>query len=568
MKFLPSMLMYFFQSATTRRNVGRLLKFVAVLAIMVTVYSVLFHVLMEYEGRYFSWITGFYWTLVTMTTLGFGDITFTGDLGRVFSMVVLVSGVVFLLVMLPFTFIQFFYAPWLESQAKVRAPRELPEDTSGHVILTSCDPVSIALVAKLVQLQRPYAFLIPDLQQTLERYDQGYKVVLGARDDPETYRLLRADRAALIVATNDDLIGTNIAFTVREVSERVPIVTNAELEESVDILELAGSTHVFQFARMLGRGLARRVLGAGMRANVIGQFDQLLIAEASAMRTPLEGKSLAESRLREMTGITVVGVWERGRFAIPDPQTRIRAATVLLLAGSEEQLGRYDETIGAHSHAAAAAAAPVLILGGGRVGKAAAELLAERQIDYRIVEKDRQVLERGDKVVLGSAADLDTLVRAGIREAPSVIVTTHDDDLNIYLTIYCRRLRPDIQVISRATLDRNVGTLHRAGADLVISYASMGANAVLNVLRPNQELMLEEGLNVFRVAVHSDLAARTLGECRIREHTGCSVIAVKTDGRLSVNPDPSIRFKAGDELILIGTPEAEKQFVTQYPEGR
>lgn len=566
MKFLPSMLMYFFQSATTRRNVGRLLKFVAVLAIMVTVYSVLFHILMEYEGRYFSWITGFYWTLVTMTTLGFGDITFTGDLGRVFSMVVLVSGVVFLLVMLPFTFIQFFYAPWLESQAKVRAPRELPEDTSGHVILTSCDPVSIALVAKLVQLQRPYAFLIPDLQQTLERYDQGYKVVLGASDDPETYRLLRADRAALIVATNDDLIGTNIAFTVREVSERVPIVTNAELEESVDILELAGSTHVFQFAKMLGRGLARRVLGAGMRANVIGQFDQLLIAEASAMRTPLEGKSLAESRLREITGITVVGVWERGRFAIPDPQTRIRAATVLLLAGSEEQLGRYDEMIGAHSHAAAAA--PVLILGGGRVGKAAAELLAERQIDYRIVEKDRQVLERGDKVVLGSAADRDTLVRAGIREAPSVIVTTHDDDLNIYLTIYCRRLRPDIQVISRATLDRNVGTLHRAGADLVISYASMGANAVLNVLRPNQELMLEEGLNVFRMAVHSDLATRTLGECQIREHTGCSVIAVKTDGRLSVNPDPSIRFKAGDELILIGTPEAEKQFVTQYPEGR
>jgi Trk K+ transport system NAD-binding subunit len=566
MKFLPSTLMYFFQSATTRRNVVRLLKFVAVLAIMITAYSVLFHILMEYEGRYYSWITGFYWTLVTMTTLGFGDITFTGDVGRLFSMVVLVSGVVLLLVMLPFTFIQFFYAPWLESQARVRAPRELPEDTSGHVVLTNCDPVSLALVAKLVQHQRPYAFLIPDLHQTLERYDQGYKVVLGARDDPETYRLLRADRAALIVATNDDLLSTNIAFTVREVSERVPIVTNAEMEESVDILELAGSTHVFQFAKMLGRGLARRVLGAGMRANVIGQFDQLLIAEASAMRTPLEGTSLAESRLRETTGITVIGVWERGRFAIPDPQTRINAATVLVLAGSEEQLSRYDETIGAYSHAATAA--PVLILGAGRVGRAAAVLLAERQIDYRIVEKDRQVLECDDKVVLGSAADLDTLVRAGIREAPSVLVTTHDDDLNIYLTIYCRRLRPDIQVISRATLDRNVSTLHRAGADLVISYASMGANAILNVLRPNQELMLEEGLNVFRVAVHSGLENRTLGDGRIREETGCSVIAVKADGQLTVNPDPSLRFRAGDELILIGTPEAEKQFVTQYPEGR
>ncbi len=46
-----------------------------------------------------------------MSTLGFGDITFHSDLGRLFSIVVLFSGIVFLLVMLPFTFIQFFTPP-------------------------------------------------------------------------------------------------------------------------------------------------------------------------------------------------------------------------------------------------------------------------------------------------------------------------------------------------------------------------------------------------------------------------------------------------------------------------
>jgi len=59
-------------------------------------------------------VTGVYWTLVDMTTLGFGDITSTSDMGRLFSIVVLLSGVVFLLVMLPFLFIRLFYAPWLE----------------------------------------------------------------------------------------------------------------------------------------------------------------------------------------------------------------------------------------------------------------------------------------------------------------------------------------------------------------------------------------------------------------------------------------------------------------------
>lgn len=70
-------------------------------------------------------MTGFYWTLVVMSTLGFGDITFTSDIGRAFSVLVLLSGVILLLILLPFVFIKFF-APWMEAQARSRAPRELP----------------------------------------------------------------------------------------------------------------------------------------------------------------------------------------------------------------------------------------------------------------------------------------------------------------------------------------------------------------------------------------------------------------------------------------------------------
>jgi hypothetical protein len=101
-------------------------------------YSVLFHLLMLYEGRQYSWITGFYWTLTTMSTLGFGDITFTSDAGKIFSVVVLLSGIVFLLVMLPFTFIQFFYAPWLEEQNKARAPRS---GAGKHVRARDLSPI-------------------------------------------------------------------------------------------------------------------------------------------------------------------------------------------------------------------------------------------------------------------------------------------------------------------------------------------------------------------------------------------------------------------------------------------
>ncbi len=73
----------------------------------------------------------------------------------------------------------------------------------------------------------------------------------------------------------------------------------------------------------------------------------------------------------------------------------------------------------------------------------------------------------------------------------------------MYLTLYVRKLQPDIQIISRATLEHNVTTLHRAGADFVMSYASMGANAVYNILEQGDVVMVAEGLDVFRHAPDS-----------------------------------------------------------------
>ena len=118
MKYLPSQIMTFLHERGAKHNMIVLRRFFITLCIMIAAYSVIFHWLMEYEGKEHSWITGVYWTLTVMSTLGFGDITFSSDPGRIFSIIVLMSGVIFFLIMMPFTFIQHFYMPWLESQKK------------------------------------------------------------------------------------------------------------------------------------------------------------------------------------------------------------------------------------------------------------------------------------------------------------------------------------------------------------------------------------------------------------------------------------------------------------------
>ncbi len=191
MKSFTTLYLHFMRNRASRRNLRVLAQFVLFLLAMILVYSMVFHYLMAWEGRQYSWITGIYWTLTVMSTLGFGDITFHTDFGRVFSMVVLLSGTLFMLILLPFTFIQFFYAPWMEAQEAARAPRELPANTEGHVILTHYGPVDAALIKKLTQYKYPYVILVPEITEALRLHDLDLKVVVGDLDNPQTYRLLR-----------------------------------------------------------------------------------------------------------------------------------------------------------------------------------------------------------------------------------------------------------------------------------------------------------------------------------------------------------------------------------------
>ena len=146
-------------------------------------------------------------------------------------------------------------------------------------------------------------------------------------------------------------------------------------------------------------------------------------------------------------------------------------------------------------------------------------------------------------------------------KAPTTIITTHDDDTNIYLSIYCRRLRPDIQIISRATLERNVTTLHRAGADFVLSYESLGANTMFNLLDRSDVLMVTEGLDVFKVKLPSSLEGKSLAESGIRAKTGCSVVAMVSGGETQFEYDPFEPLSAETEIILIGSLADENRFL-------
>lgn len=560
MKALSTQLSFFLGNKEIKRNLPLLFKIIGVLVAMLVIFTVIFHMIMVYEGQKHSWITGLYWTLTVMSTLGFGDITFHSDLGRLFSILVLITGIIMVLIVLPFAFIRFFYAPFLEEQIRSRAPRSLAPETESHVIICSYDATTPGLISRLERDDIDYVLIEEDPTAAANWISDGVKTVVGEVDNKETYSRLRASQARMIVANRDDMMNTNITLTVREVAPNVPIAAFSSDHNARDILELSGATHTLPLKQWLGEQLANRINVLNSKLHFIGEYETLKIAELSVQDTPLCGKTIRETKLREETGLTIVGVWDRGPLRTARPNMLLTDSSVPVVMGTESQFDKLQALI----EGGDANDTPVLLIGGGTVGAAAARALAAQNVDVHLVERDRKRCNSlaGDCVTVfpGDAADYELLSEAGITEAHAVLLTTNDDAINVYLAAYCRRLNPITRIVSRITHERNIEALYRAGADFVLSYTTLTIDAISAILKDRKLVVLGEGVDLFARKLPLSLEGKTLAASGIGALTGLNVIALKKDDELITNFLPTLELEHDMELLLVGSDEEVHKF--------
>jgi Trk K+ transport system NAD-binding subunit len=185
-----------------------------------------------------------------------------------------------------------------------------------------------------------------------------------------------------------------------------------------------------------------------------------------------------------------------------------------------------------------------------------------------VVEKDRSLSRdldgRFDRVTYGDAADLRTLEEAGIHEVSAVALTTNNDAVNIHLTVYCRRLRPDLNIVTRVTKERNVEAIYRAGADFVQSYASLGREFVIALLLGREPIMVGEGADFFSVVVPSSLVGLSLANSQIGARAGLVVIAIEHGTTTLTNPMPDTVLEQDARLLMLGTNDQRALFAEAF----
>jgi voltage-gated potassium channel len=125
----------------------------------------------------------------------------------------------------------------------------------------------------------------------------------------------------------------------------------------------------------------------------------------------------------------------------------------------------------------------VLVLGYGELTEPILGELRESDVEFIVITPDQakatELSERGFKVLTADPSSEEPLRRAQIEDARAVVVATNDDAEDALSVLTARQLRPDVRIVVAATDRENVDKLRRAGADTVISPASIGGHLLV-----------------------------------------------------------------------------------------
>ncbi len=206
-----------------------------------------------------------------------------------------------------------------------------------------------------------------------------------------------------------------------------------------------------------------------------------------------------------------------------------------------------------------------ILCGFGRVGHEIARELKERSVPFVIIERTTEVAAHaraaGYLVVDGDATQEDVLVKAGLREAHSLLAASDSDANNTYITLTARAINPECFIVGRVSDPANEEKLRLAGADRILSLYSMGGRRmVLSALQP----LAADFMDTIASGRHGDLL---LTEFQVNRSTGlagsqcgaliegarnATILGIRNaSGVLEVGPKPDTALRDGDIVIVL-----------------
>jgi voltage-gated potassium channel len=216
-----------------------------------------------------------------------------------------------------------------------------------------------------------------------------------------------------------------------------------------------------------------------------------------------------------------------------------------------------------------------IVCGFGRMGNTICQYLHSRNKPFVVIDNDAKKLEekcgeRGWHFIVGDATHDEVLLTAGIVEAKALTTVLATDADNIYVVLSARLLNDKLQIVARASDEKAIDKLERAGATRVVSPFSSGAVKMARfMLNPSVEDFLEINddhgsqleLADVLIGVTSSYVGKRLMDTDLREK-GVMVVGIRrANGERLMPPPGTAIIAAGDCLFAFGSSQAVGEMI-------
>lgn len=331
--------------------VSRLIYALALLFIISAAGTIGYHII---EG--WNFIEGFYMTLITMTTIGFGETHELSTEGRLFTMGLIIASMVTAGYAFS-TIASFIIEGQLNDFIRRRKMGRHIANLQNHIVLCGGGRTGKYIALELYKTHTPFV-VIEKNQDVLDsiQYIGDVPYLLADATHDETLLEAGIERASgLVAALGDDKDNVFIVLSARALNSNLRIIARVNEEENEEKLRKAGANDTVSPNAIGGLRMASIML----RPTVVTFLDEMMRVTDQTLRleevplekaTPLVNKTLAQANIGRRTGLLVVAIkTAEGLQFNPGGATLLNSGDVLIVLGTRDQIAELDNVMSGYS---------------------------------------------------------------------------------------------------------------------------------------------------------------------------------------------------------------------------
>lgn len=307
----------------------------------------------------YMWIEGFsfteaaYMAVITLSTVGFGEVHPLTPAGRVFTGLIIVAGVILIAVTFG-TLTEYIVEGELAGTLLNRRWMRKARSMNNHYIVCGMGKVGEHVVRELQALGLPLVLIDKDKDVLLRAEQLGIVGVLGDASDDEVLQKAGIAKAKGLVASLDsDADNVYVILSARALNPDLTIVGRATGQETAEKLTLAGADRVVSPYDMAGYRIVNQLirphvtyfLDNAMRARGLNLFmDEIRISPDSS----LVSKSMSDAEVRTRTGANILSILRGEEHEVLDwsPELAFEPEDMLIVVGNPNELRALAELAG------------------------------------------------------------------------------------------------------------------------------------------------------------------------------------------------------------------------------